>query len=223
MRHHSAGAFSTFPKSNLFLIFCFPFILLSISTAHAAELTALDRLVERLAPVKDIQGDFIQFVVDARGTRVQDTKGRFKAMRPDFFYWATKEPLEQEIFVADDLVTVYDPDLEQATIQAMNEDFSATPSILFNGNADELSKVFNVEFRELEEGEEQFLLFPKEKESLFELLRVRFKGGRISDMRISDSLGQDTTVSFIQTQINTGLTPDDFRADLPSETDIIRQ
>jgi outer membrane lipoprotein carrier protein len=212
---------ASFTKIVVFKLF-FALLLLSPQDLYA-EQSALDKLVERLAPVSDIQGDFIQFVVDARGTRVQETKGRFKAMRPDFFYWATTEPLEQEIFVADDMVTVYDPDLEQATIQAMNEDFSATPSILFNGNAEELSQVFNVEHRSLEAGEDQFLLYPKQKESLFELLRVRFKGGRISDMRISDSLGQDTTVSFIQTQINTGLSAEAFQPELPEDTDIIRQ
>ena len=191
---------------------------------------ALGQLGKLLGGAQDMRGEFVQFMVDGRGTRVQETRGEFKAKKPDHFYWATKAPLEQEIYVSGGLVTVYDPDLEQATIQNLGEDLANTPALLFNGDAESIARNFIVEQRKTptepnsdSSQEQQFLLFPIEDGSLFEVLRVRFSAGKISDLRISDSLGQDTTVSFIHTEINSGLSAADFEASLPEGTDIIRQ
>jgi len=162
-------------------------------------------------------------MVDGRGTRVQETRGEFKAMKPNLFYWETKAPLPQQIFVYRGEVTIYDPDLEQASVQLLGEDLSATPALLFNGDAEGLARQFNVEKRQDDTLDQQFLLFPKAEGSLFEVLRVRFKSGKLSDLRIADSLGQDTTISFISTYINSGLTEDDFKPVLPEDVDVIRQ
>lgn len=196
---------------------------LSSFDALSEERLALDKLVGLLASSQDIQGDFVQFMVDSKGTRVQETKGSFKAKKPDYFYWETKAPLAQQIFVYDGEITVYDPDLEQASVQILGDDFSATPALLFNGDAQGIAREFIVEERSGSEGEEQFLLFPIEDGSLFEVLRVRFKANKLSDLRISDSLGQDTTISFIQTYVDSGLKPSDFKPVLPEGTDVIRQ
>ena len=193
------------------------------SFSFAESRVALDNLVDLLAASTDIQGEFVQFMVDSKGTRVQDTKGSFKAKKPGYFYWETSAPLAQKIFVYDGEVTVYDPDLEQASVQVLGDDFAATPALLFNGNKEGIAREFIVEERASEDDEKQFLLFPIEDGSLFEVLRVRFKGGKISDLRISDSLGQDTTISFIQTYINSGLEPEDFKPVFPEGTDVIRQ
>lgn len=190
---------------------------------QANQSQALSELVELLSASSDIQGSFVQFMVDARGTRVQETRGEFKAKKPDLFYWETKAPLPQQIYVYDGEVTIYDPDLEQASVQILGDDLAATPALLFNGDAQGLESQFNVEKRQDETSEQQFLLFPKADGSLFEVLRVRFKGGKLSDLRIADSLGQDTTISFISTYVNSGLTKEDFKPVLPEGVDVIRQ
>jgi outer membrane lipoprotein carrier protein len=199
------------------LMFCFP-----NQGFSQTDQTALSKLVSLLSPVNDIEGQFVQFMVDSRGTRVQEVRGDFKAKRPDYFFWRTSQPLEQVIYVWGEEVTVYDPDLEQASIQQVGEQLKATPAVLFSGDADDIAALFVVEYIAIDEQIDQFMLYPKQKDSLFELLRVRFTAGKISDMRISDALGQDTTVSFIQTQINNGLSTQVFRPDLPSSVDIIR-
>ena len=209
------------PSITRAALFCL--IVLCSSYAHADGRVALDKLVGLLSSSADIQGDFIQFMVDSKGTRVQETKGSFKAKKPDYFYWETKAPLAQKIYVFDGEITVYDPDLEQASVQVLGEDFSATPALLFNGDAEGIAREFIVEERSESEDEKQFLLFPVEDGSLFEVLRVRFKGSKLSDLRISDSLGQDTTISFVQTYVNSGLQLKDFEPVLPEGTDVIRQ
>lgn len=206
-----------------YLIVTLSFFAFFVSHSVAKEKSALDELVSLLSASKDIQGEFVQFMVDARGTRVQETRGAFKAKKPNLFYWHTNQPLEQSIYVYKGEITVYDPDFEQASVQPINEDFSATPALLFNGDARAIADQFLVEKRGGAGDEKQFLLFPIEEGSLFEVLRVRFKGNKLSDLRISDSLGQDTTISFIQSYVNSGLTEEDFKPVLPEDVDVIRQ
>jgi len=189
---------------------------------HSSD-SALNALVELLSGSDDIQGEFVQFMVDARGSRVQETKGTFKAKKPDLFYWETREPLPQMIYVYNREITVFDPDLEQASVQVLSDDFSATPALLFNGDAKAIASQFVVEEREGDTGERQFLLFPKDEGNLFEVLRVRFKGTTLSDLRISDSLGQDTTISFIHTFVNSNMSEDEFKPQLPEGVDVIHQ
>lgn len=203
--------------------FMFVLVLTFSLPVQASQPQALAELVELLSASKDIQGSFVQFMVDARGTRVQETRGEFKAKKPDLFYWETKAPLPQQIYVYDGEVTIYDPDLEQASVQILGDDLAATPALLFNGDAEGLASQFTVEKRQDDTTEQQFLLFPIAEGSLFEVLRVRFKGGKLSDLRIADSLGQDTTISFISTYINSGLTKEDFKPLLPEGVDVIRQ
>jgi outer membrane lipoprotein carrier protein len=210
---------SIFLRSFAFVLLL---VLLPSQSFAQPDQSALTKLVELLSPVLDIEGQFVQFMVDSRGTRVQEVRGDFKAKRPDYFFWRTSQPLEQVIYVFGDEVTVYDPDLEQASVQKIGEQLKATPAVLFSGNAKDIAALFSVEHISIDENVDQFLLYPKQNDSLFELLRVRFTAGRLSDMRISDSLGQDTTVSFIQTQVNSGLSNKVFMPDLPSSVDIIR-
>ena len=138
------------------------------------------------------------------------------------FFWHTFEPLEQ-IVVSDGLeVTVYDPDLEQATVQAVGAQLQATPAILFSGDTQKIGELFEVEVRRFEPAFRQFLLIPKSSEGLFERLQVRFNGNNIGELRITDALGQESTMSFIQTQVNLELPKDAFSIKLPEGTDVIR-
>jgi len=205
------------------LLLCLPFSLhlFAGSTKASSDQSGLDALVERLQKISTISGSFVQYSVDQKGVRVQESHGEFKAKRPDFFYWRTEEPLEQEIYSDGERVTVYDPDLEQATIQKTNVQTETTPAALFSGDPARISELFEVEHQELDKVVSQFLLTPKSNDSLFERLRVRFDGAQLTQMRLSDSLGQDSTVSFIHTEVNMALPDSAFVPTFPSGTDII--
>ena len=112
-------------RTTVALLLClsFSFHLFADSPELSSDQSGLDALVERLQKISTISGSFVQYSVDQKGVRVQESHGEFKAKRPDFFYWRTEEPLEQEIYSDGERVTVYDPDLEQATIQKTNVQF----------------------------------------------------------------------------------------------------
>jgi len=202
-------------------------VLLGAQSLHAKEpspkgSSSLTSLVERLKKIDTITGSFVQYSIDQKGTRVQESRGDFKAKRPGLFYWYTSSPLEQAIYSDGESVTVYDPDLEQATVQQVDQRMQQTPAILFSGSTEEIGEQFEVEERVFDDVVTQYLLTPRTEESLFERLRIRFEGQQLVEMRLGDSLGQETTVRFVQTQVNAELSEDDFIPDLPAGTDIIR-
>jgi outer membrane lipoprotein carrier protein len=47
-----------------------------------------------------------------------------------------------------------------------------------------------------------FILKPKDKETVFESLRVTFNGSTLNSMQLKDSLGQKTDIVFSQVQVN---------------------
>lgn len=202
----------------------FVLIVMSASKAYTQERadSALAGLLEHLDGIQSISGSFFQIAVDQKGATLQESKGLFKAKRPDFFYWRTEEPLEQEIYSDGKWVTVYDPDLEQATVQAAGETADNTPAVLFSGDTGKIENLYEVERYKTDERSTQYVLTPKSEESLFEKVLLSFHGAHIKELRLRDSLGQESAISFIQTEINPELNEADFAPQLPAGTDIIK-
>jgi len=209
---------------KFYTLACFIFVplLLSAAPGKSAKNDGLTELVKTLKKIETFSGAFVQFSVDSKGRRVQESRGQLKAQRPGMFYWHTETPLEQTVYSNGEQVTVYDPDLEQATIQQTTDQAQTTPAILFSGDINEIGDLFEVELRSFDDKVFQYLLTPKSKDSLFERLRIRFDGQHLTEMRLTDALGQESTLSFIQTQVNQVFPKGTFVANLPEGTDIIR-
>jgi outer membrane lipoprotein carrier protein len=202
-----------------------------------AEAEALKALVRRLDHIQTLSGGFVQYAVDQKGTRVQESRGTFVAQRPGRFYWHTEAPLAQTVWSDGQEVTVYDPDLEQATVQPVSGDIQRTPAVLFSGGMKDIGRNFRVEERRWQDGESpeqaapdaelprvvHYLLTPRAKDSLFAQLRLRYENDVITEMRLLDSLGQQSTVSFEKLQVNPEVKPETFVPVLPETTDIIRE
>ncbi|KZY75678.1 hypothetical protein A3740_14805, partial [Oleiphilus sp. HI0068] len=138
----------------------------SVYSAPETQGSALDELVESLNRIKTLSATFVQYSVDQRGARIQESKGELKADRAGKFFWRTYEPLEQIVISDGKEVTVYDPDLEQATIQAVGSQVQTTPAILFSGDTQKIGQLFEVEMAWFEPSIRQFTLKPKSEESL---------------------------------------------------------
>ncbi len=208
---------------NRLFIFTLSILLSFAALANKqTQTSALKDLVESLNKIKTLSATFVQYSVDQRGARIQESRGELKADRGGKFYWRTYEPLEQVVISDGKEVTVYDPDLEQATVQAVGSQVQTTPAILSSGDTQKIGQLFEVEVQRSEPAIRQFFLKPKTEDSLFEGLKLRFTGSNVSELRITDALGQESTMSFIQTQINQVLPEDTFELKFPAGTDIIR-
>ncbi len=206
---------------NKRLILFTGFIFFVSSAVHADEATS--SLINRLEKLQSIETEFVQYVVDKSGTSVQESRGELKAKRPGLFYWHTEPPLEQVIVSNGKNIIVYDPDLEQATVQPVSEQLSNTPALLFSGDVKTLGDSFVVHHKEWDNTIDQYILMPKNPDSLFESLRLRFDKEMLVEMRLTDSLGQKSTIGFNEARVNTGLSSEAFEFVIPDGTDVIRE
>jgi len=219
--------FQSFQSSRFVYCLILTVILSFVGYSSASENTnqktdGLSNLVSILSDIDTFSGEFIQYSLDQRGVRIQEARGQLKAERSGNFLWQTEDPVAQLVISNGSVVTIYDPDLEQATVQKMDVNTQTTPAIIFSGDPQKIGELFSVELRKFDSTISQFLLTPKAEESLFNVLRVRFEGKHLKELRITDSLGQESTMSFVHSEINLEFPKSTFIASLPEGTDIIR-
>ncbi|MDG5499097.1 outer membrane lipoprotein chaperone LolA [Marinobacter sp. BGYM27] len=198
-------------------------LMLSWAGVAAAEggKDATARLAEKLATYRTFQADFIQVVVDGGGDKVQETRGSLKAKRPGLFYWKSEQPFAQTIAADGKNVEVYDPDLEQVTVKPMDSQMSSTPALLLSGEVSNLAEAYNVTEKVSDKGYDEYVLEPKNSDSLFVSLRLRFRDGSLSDMRLRDSLGQISILSFQDVKVNEAVADSVFKLEYPDSVDVI--
>ena len=206
-------------------VFAWMLVMLSPMTVAAeneSSRASAGQLAEMLRDYESYQADFIQIVVDDSGSQVQETRGELKASRPGRFYWETGAPLKQFIVSNGDTVEVYDPDLEQVTIHQLDDQVQSTPALLLSGEVDNLHETYEVYQRGVGSQVREFRLVPRSADSLFTSLRLSFSDGVLQEMRMEDSLGQLSILSFENVTLNEAIDNDVFRLDYPEGVDVIR-
>ncbi len=207
------------PLIGLIMMSCV--FLVTLSSAQADQ-AAVQRLTQLLNQMSSLDADFQQRILDARGSRLQEVSGHLSLQRPGQFYWQTENPFPQTVVSDGKTLWLYDPDLEQVTIQQMDASASKTPAMLLSGDVDSIGQRFNV--NSIRSGElEEFVLKPKEEESLFEELRLNFADQELRSLLLVDSLGQRTAIELIDRKLNTLLDADLFTFQVPDDVDVIQQ
>lgn len=188
----------------------------------AGQPEAAAKLAALLGDAQTLQGRFSQLTLDASGTQLQESAGLMELKRPGMFRWVTEPPLEQELVSDGKKIWLYDPDLLQVTIQAMDERMTHTPALLLSGNVAEISASFDIRYSE-NGTDSDFMLTPKAKDTLFDSLRLSFRDGRINDMQLNDAVGQRTNILFMSIRMNEPLDDSHFRFEIPAGVDVIEE
>ncbi|MER2299796.1 MAG: outer membrane lipoprotein chaperone LolA, partial [Pseudomonas sp.] len=163
-----------------------------------------------------------QLTLDAGGTSLQETTGKMVVQRPGLFYWHTNAPQEQLVVSDGKNVTLWDPDLEQATVKKLDQRLNQTPALLLSGDVSKISQSFDITSKQ--QGEVMdFTLKPKTKDTLFDSLRVSFRKGLINDMQLVDGVGQRTNILFNGVKANQAVPANQFRFDIHKGADVIRE
>ncbi len=196
------------------------FLLATSFQVHAQEDVVL--LSNYLKGLNNIQAKFVQHTFDGKGTLLQTQKGSLHLKRPNKFRWKSQSPFEQLLLSNGETLWQYDEDLEQVSIQKLNQRLSVTPALLLTGSVDTISQEYDVYGEAL--GEEfHFVLIPKGEETLFDRLRLEFDGEKLlSRMIIKDEVGQKTIINLRDVQKDQNLTDAFFTFDVPSGIDVIR-
>ena len=180
------------------------------------------RLSDLLGKAETLSGRFSQLTLDASGTHLQEATGQMELKRPGLFRWHTDAPLEQLLVSNGQQVWLYDPDLEQVTIQQLDQRLTHTPALLLSGDVSKIGENFTIEFKEAGDVVD-FILRPKARDTLFDTLRLSFRGGLINDMQLIDSVGQRTNILFMGVQLNQPLAAERFIFEIPAGVDVIQQ
>lgn len=199
----------------------FTLLLLSLSGLALAE-NAAEKLQGYLQQMQTLEGHFQQITLDARGQRMQEAQGSMQLAKPGRFYWSTQQPYPQVLVSNGTTLWVYDPDLEQVTIQTLDERTTQSPAVILTGEASDLTKHFTI--TSSNSGQQLvFNLIPLQQDSLFEALSLHFTDSRISALQLTDSLGQKTRVDLTITQFNQPLDNQNFEFEVPANVDVIQE
>lgn len=193
-------------------------ILSSVIVTASDDIAALNDL---LANSSSITAQFEQVTVDASGSRVQESTGRLVVQRPDRFRWQVATPFPQLVISDGNSVSIYDPDLEQLTVQPLDPRAGATPALILSGDIDAIARDFDVKEIRREGAFIAFQLIPRSVDSLFESLELSFVEDHINSMKLFDSLGSNTRIDFSSVQLNQPIEPEVFVMKVPEGTDII--
>ncbi|OYW90508.1 MAG: outer membrane lipoprotein carrier protein LolA [Pseudomonadales bacterium 32-61-5] len=197
-------------------------LLFTLVPVQADQTASVQRLTGLLQKAETLTGRFSQLSLDGTGTQLQETSGELALKRPGQFRWHTDEPIEQLLVSDGKKVWLYDPDLEQATIQTLDQRLTHTPALLLSGDVSSISENFEVSHKEAGEVID-FTLRPKAKDTLFDNLRLSFRSGVINDMQMIDGVGQRTNILFHGVRVNEPLAAGLFSFEIPEGTDVISE
>jgi outer membrane lipoprotein carrier protein len=207
---------------QLIRLLCASVLLVALAPAHADQAASTKRLTGLLNQAETLTGRFSQLSLDGSGTQLQETSGELTLKRPGQFRWHTDAPMEQLLVSNGKKVWLYDPDLEQVTIQELDQRLTHTPALLLSGDVSTISENFEVSHKEAGEVVD-FTLKPKAKDTLFDNLRLSFRNGVINDMQLIDSVGQRTNILFMGVKMNQPLKADLFTFKIPEGADVISE
>ncbi|MDO9320222.1 MAG: outer membrane lipoprotein chaperone LolA [Pseudomonas sp.] len=194
----------------------------AVAPAQADDAVAVARLTALLSQAQTLTARFSQLTLDGSGTQLQETAGELSLKRPGLFRWHTDAPAEQMLVSNGQKVWLYDPDLNQVTIQVLDQRLTHTPALLLSGDVSKISENFTVTHKE-GGSVVDFILKPKAKDSLFDNLRLSFRNGMINDMQLIDSVGQRTNILFLGVKMNEPLDASQFSFQVPAGADVIEQ
>lgn len=197
-------------------------IALLLPLAASADEQAASRLTRLLEPLKTYSADFEQQILDGSGQRLQETRGHIWLSRPGLFRWEVEAPYRQVVVSDGKEVYLHDPDLEQVTVQPLDNRVTHTPALLLSGKANALTENYEVS-RQQQGATETFTLLPTSPDTLFEDLKLTFRSEQLRGLQMSDSTGQRTAIAFSNVEANTAIDDSRFEFEAPEGTDIIRE
>ena len=194
----------------------------AIGTVFASNLwaaTAAQQLTTQLGKYHSLRADFVQYLLDASGSRLQETTGSMLLSQPNQFFWQTQDPFAQTIVSNGESVWIYDPDLEQVTLQLLDTRTTATPALLLSGDNQAIGEQFHVRMSNNNNGLQQFELRPKDPESLYTYIRLYFMHDDLQQMQLVDSLEQKTAMHFSNLLSNPTIDAGTFEFRVPEGSD----
>ena len=196
--------------------------ILWLGTNVWADDTARQQLIERLEAPTTLSANFEQRTFSESQNSVTLSTGLMRIAKPMRFAWQVFEPFEQQVISDGETLWVFDPDLEQATYQPVGSSVQQSPAMILSQPRQVLTQQYDV----LEASTDALVvyrLFPLDTNSVFSELTLTFKQNLIAEIRILDSLGQQTLINLTDVVANAPLDDALFSFNPPPGTDMFEQ
>ena len=182
--------------------------------------TGTQQLDSFIKDVETFQADFEQTQYDADSEPLQTSTGTIILKRPGRFIWSYVSPQTQEIVADGERIWLYDKDLEQVTVNAIDERIAGTPLVLLMRSAP-LEDAFDIVDLGAAEGINWLELTPKTDTSDFEKVFIGMNDTGLAVMELHDNFGQATQIRFSNFQAGIELADSMFEFKVPDGVDVI--
>jgi chaperone LolA len=194
--------------------------LLLVASVTASAAGSIEKLQAFIAQTLSARASFTQQVLDKNGKTVQSASGKLVFSRPGKFRWEYQKPYEQLIVGDGEKLWVYDKELAQVTVKKLEGALGSSPAALLAGSND-IEEYYNVNAKGVSRGLDWLEAYPKEPDSMFQKVRMGFKGNTLDTMELHDQLGQITQIRFSRIERNPKLPADAFTFTPPQGVDVI--
>ncbi|MFA7656821.1 outer membrane lipoprotein carrier protein LolA [Acidithiobacillus thiooxidans] len=193
-------------------------------SAWANAASGQDMLHHFFQSTHTITAQFSQEVANHNGQIVKKAGGTLWISRPGKFRWDYSGPNGQTIVSNGLKVWLYEPALQQVTVQPLGKALGSTPAALIAGN-DDLSQRFNISDLGVKNQLHWLLLRPKNgQDQGFTALRLGFDtAGILKEMRMEDAFQQETVLHFTHVEINHAIPSHEFQFTTPAGVDVLSQ
>jgi len=197
-------------------------LLVTASFSALADDAARARLIERLEATSNLSAEFEQETYAEGELRGERSTGLMQIARPLKFVWQVSAPYEQSVISDGETLWVYDPDLAQATYQPVADQIRQSPAMILTQPRSTLSSSYEVTEASNDELS-SYQLYPTDEDAVFSELTLIFVDGVISQLRLTDNLGQDTRIRFNEVRTGVNFPADTFEFEPPAGTDVFEQ
>ncbi|NND91602.1 MAG: outer membrane lipoprotein chaperone LolA [Granulosicoccus sp.] len=211
-------------RRNRWVVAALSWSLTSLFTAMMAlpvlggeALTQLERFIQ---DVETFQANFEQTVYDEDSVPLQSSSGTIRLKRPGRFIWSYTSPATQEIVADGQRIWLYDKDLEQVTVNDIDERIAGTPLILLM-RSEPLEESFDIVELGEAEGVNWLELTPRAETSDFELVFIGLDATGLAAMELRDNFGQATQIRFSDFEPGVMLEDSLFDFQVPEGVDVI--
>jgi outer membrane lipoprotein carrier protein len=175
-----------------------------------------------LLTFKSLSSEFHQQTYDESGSLIDQTNGRFWLEQPNKFRWEVEHPYQQVITSDGDKVTTFDPDLDQAIIQSIEQIIGTSPAKIL-GQPEAIEKLYKISLQPVSNAASKvaaFVLSPLEKDDGIDRIELFFLNQVIQRITFKDGLGQTTNVVLSDISVGEAIDLKTFQQELPKEVEI---
>lgn len=167
-----------------------------LAAVSAAAVADTEEVVSYLDSLQSFTASFTQQRFDEDGELLETLTGEAYIERPGRFRWAYGEPYVQLIVSDGETLWIYDEDLEQVTVNAVDDSGQGSPAALLGHESDVAADYAITALPPADDGYAWYRLESKEAASDFSAVALGFADGEVRAMRLTDNLGQLTALSF---------------------------